>query len=134
MTGAIKLPQGVEMVMPGDNVNIDVELITPIAIEQGLRFAIREGGHTVGAGVDHRGPQANRRWPSSASASGSRRTTTSCSTSPPQQIVETAQRTGAVVAGPVPLPTRIEKYTVIRGPFVAQGLAGSSSRSGRTSG
>jgi len=41
----------VEMIMPGDNVNIDVELITPIAIEQGQRFAIREGGHTVGAGV-----------------------------------------------------------------------------------
>jgi elongation factor Tu len=51
VTGAIALPQGVEMIMPGDNVNIDVELITPIAIEQGQRFAIREGGHTVGAGV-----------------------------------------------------------------------------------
>jgi elongation factor Tu len=51
ITGAIKLPAGVEMIMPGDNVNIDVELITPIAIEQGQRFAIREGGHTVGAGV-----------------------------------------------------------------------------------
>jgi elongation factor Tu len=51
VTGAIKLPAGVEMIMPGDNVNIDVELITPIAIEQGQRFAIREGGHTVGAGV-----------------------------------------------------------------------------------
>ena len=51
ITGAIKLPAGVEMIMPGDNVNIDVELITPIGIEQGQRFAIREGGHTVGAGV-----------------------------------------------------------------------------------
>jgi elongation factor Tu len=51
VTGAIILPAGVEMIMPGDNVNIDVELITPIAIEQGQRFAIREGGHTVGAGV-----------------------------------------------------------------------------------
>jgi elongation factor Tu len=51
VTGAIALPAGVEMIMPGDNVNIDVELITPIAIEQGQRFAIREGGHTVGAGV-----------------------------------------------------------------------------------
>jgi elongation factor Tu len=51
VTGAIELPAGVEMIMPGDNVNIDVELITPIAIEQGQRFAIREGGHTVGAGV-----------------------------------------------------------------------------------
>jgi elongation factor Tu len=51
VTGAITMPPGVEMIMPGDNVNIDVELITPIAIEQGQRFAIREGGHTVGAGV-----------------------------------------------------------------------------------
>jgi elongation factor Tu len=51
VTGAIVLPAGVEMIMPGDNVNIDVELIQPIAIEQGQRFAIREGGHTVGAGV-----------------------------------------------------------------------------------
>ncbi len=47
----ITLPEGVEMCMPGDNVTIDVELITPIAIEQGLRFAIREGGRTVGSGV-----------------------------------------------------------------------------------
>jgi elongation factor Tu len=51
VTGAIAMPPGVEMIMPGDNVNIDVELITPIAIESGQRFAIREGGHTVGAGV-----------------------------------------------------------------------------------
>ncbi|MCL6549283.1 MAG: elongation factor Tu [Alicyclobacillus sp.] len=51
VTGSIKLPSGVEMVMPGDNVEMDVELITPIAIEQGLRFAIREGGRTVGAGA-----------------------------------------------------------------------------------
>ena len=51
MTGAISLPEGKEMVMPGDNVNIVVELIQPIAMEAGLRFAIREGGKTVGAGV-----------------------------------------------------------------------------------
>jgi len=51
VTGKIKLPEGVEMVMPGDNVNMDVELITPIALEKELRFAIREGGRTVGAGV-----------------------------------------------------------------------------------
>ncbi|HEX6347758.1 MAG TPA: elongation factor Tu [Candidatus Dormibacteraeota bacterium] len=51
VTGAIKLPEGVEMCMPGDNVEMDVELITPIAIEEGLRFAIREGGRTVGSGV-----------------------------------------------------------------------------------
>jgi elongation factor Tu len=51
VTGSISLPEGVEMVMPGDNVQMEVQLITPIAIEQGLRFAIREGGHTVGAGA-----------------------------------------------------------------------------------
>ena len=51
MTGIITLPEGTEMCMPGDNVDMDVELITPIAIEQGLRFAIREGGRTVGSGV-----------------------------------------------------------------------------------
>ncbi len=51
VTGVITLPDGVEMCMPGDNVEIDVELITPIAIEEGLRFAIREGGRTVGSGV-----------------------------------------------------------------------------------
>ena len=51
VTGVIRLPEGVEMVMPGDNVTIECELITPIAMEEGLRFAIREGGRTVGAGV-----------------------------------------------------------------------------------
>lgn len=51
VTGVITLPEGIEMCMPGDNVEMDVELITPIAIEEGLRFAIREGGHTVGSGV-----------------------------------------------------------------------------------
>ncbi|UCG30106.1 MAG: elongation factor Tu [candidate division WOR-3 bacterium] len=51
VTGIVKLPQGVEMVMPGDNANFEIELISPVAIEQGLRFAIREGGRTVGAGV-----------------------------------------------------------------------------------
>jgi elongation factor Tu len=51
VTGSIKLPEGVEMVMPGDNVRMSVELLEPIAMEEGLRFAIREGGRTVGAGV-----------------------------------------------------------------------------------
>lgn len=51
VTGEIKLPQGVEMVMPGDNANLEVKLIYPVALEKGLRFAIREGGRTVGAGV-----------------------------------------------------------------------------------
>ncbi|MCP5067177.1 MAG: elongation factor Tu, partial [bacterium] len=51
VTGVANLPEGVEMVMPGDNVKMDIELIMPIAMEENLRFAIREGGRTVGAGV-----------------------------------------------------------------------------------
>ncbi|MCL0101147.1 EF-Tu/IF-2/RF-3 family GTPase, partial [Peptococcaceae bacterium] len=51
VTGVVQLPESVEMVMPGDNTKFTIELITPIAIEEGLRFAIREGGRTVGAGV-----------------------------------------------------------------------------------
>ncbi|HOG13868.1 MAG TPA: elongation factor Tu, partial [Synergistales bacterium] len=51
VTGDIKLPEGVEMVMPGDNATFEVKLIQPIAMDQGLRFAVREGGRTVGAGV-----------------------------------------------------------------------------------
>ena len=51
VTGTVELPSGTEMVMPGDNISMNVELITPIAMDQGLRFAIREGGRTVGAGV-----------------------------------------------------------------------------------
>ncbi|TDI83183.1 MAG: elongation factor Tu, partial [Caldithrix sp.] len=51
VTGIMNLDEGVEMVMPGDNVHMNVELISPIAMEEGLRFAIREGGRTVGAGV-----------------------------------------------------------------------------------
>ena len=51
VTGSCELPAGTEMVMPGDNVTLDIELITPVAMDKELRFAIREGGHTVGAGV-----------------------------------------------------------------------------------
>jgi len=51
VTGSCKLPAGTEMVMPGDNVTMEVDLLTPVALEKGVRFAIREGGHTVGAGV-----------------------------------------------------------------------------------
>jgi elongation factor Tu len=51
VTGIIELPAGTEMVMPGDNIKMEIKLITPIAIEEGLRFAIREGGRTVGAGA-----------------------------------------------------------------------------------
>ena len=51
VTGVVKLPQGTEMIMPGDNINVEIELITPVAMDEGLKFAIREGGKTVGAGV-----------------------------------------------------------------------------------
>ena len=51
VTGVAQLPEGMEMVMPGDNVELVVELITPVAMDKGLRFAIREGGRTVGAGT-----------------------------------------------------------------------------------
>ena len=51
VTGIVKLPEGTEMVMPGDNINVEIDLITPVAMDQGLKFAIREGGRTVGAGV-----------------------------------------------------------------------------------
>jgi elongation factor Tu len=51
VTGTIRLPEGVEMVMPGDNIEMTVELIQPVAMEEGVRFAIREGGRTVGSGV-----------------------------------------------------------------------------------
>jgi elongation factor Tu len=51
VTGAIQLPEGVEMVMPGDNIQMQVELIVPVALEQGSHFAIREGGRTVASGV-----------------------------------------------------------------------------------
>ena len=65
VTGVAKLPEGVEMVMPGDNVQMEIELIQPIAMDQGLRFAIREGGRTVGSGVvtrDHRVAPARPRF------------------------------------------------------------------------
>jgi len=51
VTGEVELPEATEMVMPGDNINMKIKLITPIAVEEGMRFAIREGGRTVGAGV-----------------------------------------------------------------------------------
>ena len=51
VTGSVKLPEGVEMVVPGDNATLEIELIAPVAMAEGLRFALREGGRTVGAGV-----------------------------------------------------------------------------------
>jgi elongation factor Tu len=60
VTGTVQLPEGTEMVMPGDNLKFNVELIAPIAMEDGLRFAIREGGRTVGAGVVSKDPRLSR--------------------------------------------------------------------------
>ena len=118
VTGAIGLPDGAEMVMPGDNVEMTVELITPIALEIGQRFAIREGGRTVGAGaiisIQRVGTtMAKQRIRIRLKAYDHRLLDQSAA-----QIVETAQRTGADVVGPVPLPTRIEKFTVLRSPFI----------------
>ena len=150
VTGVVTLPEGVEMVMPGDNVAMEVALIVPIAMEEKLRFAIREGGRTVGAGVvaasssKHgetwtASPQARSRHadggprgPRSRGAiraiavhrgrdyersehpdtpEGVRSPILDTST---KEIVSTAKRTGAQVRGPIPLPTRIEKFTVNR--------------------
>ena len=121
VTGTIKIPEGMEMVMPGDNVQMEIELITPVAMEEGLRFAIREGGRTVGAGAVTK--VISSRQDVSAMAKQRIRIRLKAFDhkildQSAQQIVETAERTGAVVAGPVPLPTRIERFTVIRGPFI----------------
>ena len=118
VTGVATLPEGVEMVMPGDNVSIAVELITPVALEKGLRFAIREGG------ADGR-LRYHRRDRGVAMATFSdkirirlkaydHRVLDQSTT----EIVETARRTGARLAGPIPLPTDKNKWTVLRSPHV----------------
>jgi small subunit ribosomal protein S10 len=90
------------MVMPGDNINnMEVTLIAPIAMNEGLRFAIREGGRTVGAGVVSKIIEY-------------------LDTST-HEIVNTAKRTGAGVRGPVPLPTDNKKFTVLRSPHIDKG-------------
>jgi len=112
VTGVANLPEGTEMVMPGDNVEMTVELITPIAMDKELRFAIREGGRTVGAGVvaeiiDSQKIRIRMKaydFKLLDQSAG--------------EIVDTAMRTGARVAGPIPLPTSINKYTVLRGPHI----------------
>src|ERR1043165_4867359 len=83
VTGSLELPSGTEMVMPGDNIKMTVTLIAPIAMEEKLRFAIREGGRTVGAGVVSTILEESwhRPWQSRRPASASRRSTTSSSTS-----------------------------------------------------
>ena len=138
VTGIVTLPEGTEMVMPGDNVTVDVELIVPIAMEEKLRFAIREGGRTVGAGIvaqHHRVRRTNR---SVAGADIARAAPEQGSDAmngqnirirlkafdhrvldaSTREIVSTAKRTGANVRGPIPLPTRIEKFTVNRSPHI----------------
>jgi ribosomal protein S10 len=137
VTGVVTLPEGTEMVMPGDNVTMDVTLIVPIAMEEKLRFAIREGGRTVGAGVvasivELGSPRARARPQPAApfkletghpmngqnirirlKAFDHRILDAST-----REIVSTAKRTGAQVRGPIPLPTRIERYTVLRSPHI----------------
>ena len=125
VTGVVSLPEGTEMVMPGDNARMVVELIQPIAMDEGLRFAIREGGRTVGAGVVTKDRQIT---PASAKRAQTMDNTNirirlkafdhrvlDPSTS---EIVSTAKRTGAQVRGPIPLPTGIEKFTVNRSPHI----------------
>jgi small subunit ribosomal protein S10 len=136
VTGVAELPEGTEMVMPGDNVELKIELITPVAMEKGLRFAIREGGRTVGAGHDLGDHQVSlqvregralrlalsrgrldgmvgQRIRIRLKAYDYRVLDTSTG-----EIVETAKRTGATVAGPIPLPTIKNKYCVLRSPHV----------------
>ena len=127
--------------MPGDNVEMEIELIQPIAMEEGLRFAIREGGRTVGAGVVGKiiSSKSSRSYRRLAPAIGAGRGFSlptekgarvqqnkirirlkaydTSDRSGATEIVETAQRTGATVSGPVPLPTEKNVYCVIRSPF-----------------
>ena len=169
VTGIANLPEGTEMVMPGDNVEMTIELIQPIAMDQGLRFAIREGGRTVGSGVvaevssndslQHQGrgrdarpdrppgrnnrkdirpgrrprskgprplcasrPRREERTPVAAIAAQKIRIRLKAYDHDAidraaREIVETAERTGATVSGPVPLPTEKNVYCVIRSPF-----------------
>ena len=121
VTGAIELPKDKEMVMPGDNVSITVKLITPIAMEEGLRFAIREGGKTVGSGVvakilgDNSGTDmaTQQKIRIRLKAFDYKLIDQSAA-----EIVDTAKRTGAIVKGPVPLPTRMKRFDILRSPHV----------------
>ena len=153
VTGVATLPAGTEMVMPGDNVALEIELITPVAMEKGLRFAIREGGRTVGAGTITRnycvvfvGAAAESLHLSYLNRGRDRRADASRPANKifernnvigkeririrlkaydyrvldqsTGEIVDTARRTGAQIAGPIPLPTVKNKYCVLRSPHV----------------
>src|SRR5262249_15764072 len=120
VTGTCQLPEGTKMVMPGDNITMSIELITPVALEEQQRFAIREGGRTVGAGIvtnviDYvtKKMAATTKIRIRLKAFDHQLLDKSAT-----DIVETAKRTGARVAGPIPLPTHISRYTVLRGPHV----------------
>ena len=117
VTGAIKLPEGQEMVMPGDNTNMEIELIQPIAMDQGLRFAVREGGRTVGAGVVTEIVKEISRMPQQKIRIRLKGYDHQQLDRSAQSIVDTAQRSGATITGPVPLPTEKNVYCVIRSPF-----------------
>ena len=118
VTGTIKLPEGVEMVMPGDNVQMDVELITPIACEEGLRFAIREGGRTVGAGVVTSVIGLSASWRSRRSASGSRPTITRSSINRPSGSSTRRSAPARSSAARCRFPTEINRFCVLRSPHV----------------
>ena len=125
VTGIVKLPEGTEMVMPGDNISVEVELIVPIAMEEKLRFAIREGGRTVGAGVVAKiievieaGYRRNKSMQSQNIRIRLKAFDHRILDNSTREIVNTAKRTGAQVRGPIPLPTGIERFTVNRSPHV----------------
>ena len=104
VTGAVELPAGTEMVMPGDNIAITVQLIQPIAMEEGLRFAIREGGRTVGAGVVSKIHRVKIMRKARKSRIRLKAFDYRLIDQSAIEIVETAKRTGAVVKGPFRCP------------------------------
>jgi elongation factor Tu len=115
VTGDVVLPEGVEMVLPGDNVDLTVTLIVPVALEQGSKFAIREGGLTVGAGVITKiGIDMTKQKIRIRLKAYDHRVLDQSA----KRIVETAERSGAHVVGPVPLPTKIERFTIRRSTFI----------------
>jgi ribosomal protein S10 len=124
VTGVVHLPEGTEMVLPGDNTEMRIELIQPIAMEEGLKFAIREGGRTVGAGrhIANRHHSGTRNEGHEATMAGQKIRIRlkaydhEVIDSSARKIVDTVTRTGAKVAGPVPLPTEKNVYCVIRSP------------------
>ena len=118
VTGVATLPGGTEMVMPGDNVELEVELIMPIAMDKELRFAIREGGHTVGAGVVTEIVEQGIILAKQTTRISLKAYDHLLIDKSTEKIVKTAKSTGAIISGPIPLPTKRTIYTVLRSPFV----------------